>query len=234
MATITELFAKARFLVSATTKSLPDDILLADINQAGDEVIAWYIANNKKLRVDDLNNADLPIGTFDLTHAKQDYAFDGTILAMERVEVLGTDNRMHRLDYLDERDIPGALTEYKNIPGLPDEYARRANSLFLYCPPSSTQVVCGVGTKGGKIYYQRGFKKFESADIGGTKEPGFLSHHFILAFKAALPYASVYKKDRVGFIVSEINRMQTEMLNLSSMAINDKPSRMVAGKQNNK
>lgn len=234
MATITEIFAKARFLVSATSKTLPDDILLADVNQAGDETIAWYIANNKRLRVDDLNNTNLPIGTFDLTHAKQDYAFDGTILSMERIEVLGTDGLMHRVDLIDERDIPGSLTEYKKTPGLPDEYARRANSIFFYCPPSSTQVVCGAGTKGGKIYYQRGFKKFELADIGGTKEPGFLSHHFILAFKAALPYASLYKKDRVSYIASEIVRMQTEMLALSSMAINDKPSRMVSGKQNNK
>lgn len=236
MATIADIFAEARDLVDATIGSMPNALLLRRVNQAGGEIIAKFIASNKNIRFDDLNNNDLPIGTFDLTNGKQDYAYNGTLLSIERIELLGVDGLYHRTTKIDEKLIPGSLAEYKKTPGLPDEYARRANSLFFYCPPSSSSVVCGADTNGGKIYFQRAFVPFTMDEVtAGTKEPGFASpYHYILSYKAALPYAASYKKDRVAWIMSEIQRMETEMLGLVSMADNDKLSRIMPARHSNK
>ena len=231
--TIAEIFSESRYLVSANSTSYPDANLLIRVNQAGEEVVGKSIAKSKKLKFDDNNNTDLPIGTGTLTNNRQDYALDNTILIIDRIEIEDKAGLWHKLTQLDENSVIGALAEYKKTPGLPDEYSKRANSLFFYCPPSSNFVTL---TNGLKIYYQRGFYPFVAGDlVGGTKEPGFASaYHIILAYKAALPYANAFKKDRVAFIISEIARLEDEMYSLEANRDNDKISRMTPNVENNK
>jgi hypothetical protein len=240
---ISDIFSEARYLVSANSTSYPDANLLIRVNQAGEEVVAKFIAKSKKLKFDDNNNTDLPIGTGTLTDNRQDYALDSTLLIIDRVEIKDINGLWHKLTSLDENNITDALGEYKKTPGLPDEYSKRANSLFFYCPPSSTKVTL---TNGLKIYYQRGFRPItcntwvnNACTAGelfdGTIEPGFASaYHIILAYKAALPYANAFKKDRVAFILTEIQRLESEMYDLEANKDNDKISRMIANVENNK
>jgi hypothetical protein len=217
--TITDIFAEARALVDADSTSYPDATLLRRVNQAGRELVAKFVVVNKNIKFDDANNVGLPIATFDLVNAQQAYNIGGNLISIDRVEVKDINGIWHKLNYLNENSINEALSEYKKTAGLPDEYARRSNSIFLYCPPSSTYVTL---TAGGKIYYANNFSDFITGDIGGVKEPGIAqTHPFIFSYKAALPFAQSYKKDRVPFIVSEINRMEAELINVDLNKNND-------------
>jgi hypothetical protein len=226
MATITDIFAEARALVDATSTSLTDATLLRRVNQAGNELIAKLLILSKKLKFDDYNQTDLPIGVGTLTDNRQDYALENTLLIIDRIEIKDINGDWHKISPINENDIECSLAEYESVPGMPKEYARRANSLFFYPAPTSTAVTLASGLK---IYYQRGFVDFTTEDVSaGTKEPGFSpSYHFYLSYKSALPYADSYKKDRVNFIMSEIQRMEREMFDLELNKDNDKISRMI-------
>lgn len=228
MATITEIFAEARALVSATSTSLSDATLLRRFNQAGLELNAKFVKANRAIKFDDNNNTGLPVGTFDLTSGKQDYAYGGSLLTIDRIEVKDISGLWHKVNQIDERNITEALAEYKKTAGLPDEYALRANSIFFYCPPSSSLVTCGAGSAGGKIYYSNGFKIFTTDDVTtGTKEPGIAqTNPYIFSYKMVLPYAACYKKDRVEFIMSEIARMENELIGMELNKNNDKKARL--------
>jgi len=217
--TITDIFAEARALVDADSTSYPDATLLRRINQAGRELTAKFIISNKNIKFDDANNTDLPIGTFDLVNEQQAYNHGGSLIQIDRVEIKDINGNWKKLDYINEKNITEALAEYKKTAGMPTEYARRSNSIFLYCPPSSSYVTL---TAGGKIYYANGFVDFVTGDIGGVGEPGIAqTHPFIFAYKMALPYAESYKKDRVPFLMAEIARMESDLISVDLSKNND-------------
>jgi len=225
MPTITQINAEARALVDADTTSYPAADLLRRVNMAYEEVVGRLIALNKNWKFDDSNFTDLPIGLGDLVSGQQDYAFDSSLLMVERVEVMDNDGTYHKLKPIDEKDITEALSEYKSDGGLPVEYARRGNSIFLYPYPLTANV---TATDGLKTYFQRTADVFTSAEVTtGTKVPGFPSpYHYLLSYKAALPYALSYKKDRVSMIREEIFRMEKELFNVALNKDSDKISRL--------
>lgn len=241
--TIANIVAETRALVDATSSSFPDATMLRRVNQAYEEIIGKLIALDRNWKFDDSNYSDLPIGTGTLVANQQDYAYDAALLSIERVEVKDAQSNWHKLEYINESEITEALAEYLSTPGLPEKYAMRANSIFLY--PAPTAAACTL-TSGLKVYYQRTASLYTcttyvsgACTVGtyatGTKEPGFASpYHILLAYKAALPYAITYKKDRIQPILNEINRLEAEMLSLASNRMRDNLPRIVVASEDNR
>lgn len=213
MATIADINAEARALVDADSTSYTAADLLRRVNQAYEEVVGKIIGLDGRWQFDDTNFTNLPIGTETLMAGQNDYSFDSSQLEVLRVAVKDSNGKFYFLedaDILDEHSQP--LEETYSVNGTPLKYDKSGSSVFLYPAPAAGSVTL---TEGLKVYFQRTASIFTSAEVTtGTKQPGFASPwHMILAYKAALPYAISYKKDRVPMLMSEIQRMEIELLN---------------------
>jgi len=233
MPNISDIFAEARALVDATSTSYTDAVLLRRVNSAYEEIVGDLIAQDKNWKFDDSNYTDLPIGTADLVDGQQSYAFNGTLLTIDRVEVLDNDGNGHKLIPIREEDIDEALDEYEETDGLPSKYIKKYNSLFLYPAPATASVTLADGLI---IYYRRTADLFTTAELAtGTKTPGFASpYHYLLSYKSALPYALSYKKDRVKLLREEIDRMHAGLMALASVRDADKLPRLQPNIENTK
>lgn len=132
-------------------------------------------------------------------------------------------------DLLNENIDPA---EHFKTDGRPQYYELREDFIVLYPAPDNAVTV--TLTNGLKVFYQRRASKFVATDT--TKEPGFASpYHVLLAYKASLPHCSVYKKERVPFLLSEITRLEKEMFDFYGQRVQDEgPKMMKAGTDSNK
>ena len=235
--TITDINLETRALVDADTTSYPAATLLRRVNSAYEETVGDLIVIDTKWKFDDSNYTDLPLGTSDLVEGQQDYSFDVALLAIERIEVKDVDGSWTKLKSIDDIEITEALDEYKSTNGLPVEYSIRGNSFFLYPTPTATKVTL---TAGIKVYFRRTADVFTEDSSPGTpddisKVPGFASpYHILLSYKAALPYAMSYKKDRVPLILNEINRLHIGLIAHYSNQDKDKLSKITPFIQDNR
>lgn len=197
--------------MDANTTSYDAPTLLRRVNNAYIETVGKIIGLDGRWQFDDSNFTSLPIGTTDLVAAQKDYSFDSTQLDIERVEVKDQSGIWHLLRPIDKSDIGVALAEFEKADGLPYCYDKNGSSVFLYPGPATGSVSL---TAGLKVYFQRTASIFTSGEVStGTKEPGFASpYHVLLAYKAALPFAMKYRKDRVQLLLIEIARLEKEML----------------------
>lgn len=209
--TIADLNLEARALVDADSESYADATLLRRMNIAYEDTVAKIIGCDGRWQFDDTNYSTFPIATTDLVNNRADYQFDTTHLEIERVEVLDNNGIWAELRPIDSSQIGGALSEYNKTSGMPCEYDKQGKSLVLYPAPSSTNVTT---TAGLKVYFKRTASVFTSAEVAtGTKQPGFASpFHVILAYKAALPFALANMPSRAPIIMSEIARLEKEMV----------------------
>lgn len=150
---------------------------------------------------DDSNYSTLPTGLQSLSNGTAEYAFDSTLLEVQRVEVLLADGTTwNKLKPLDERMIPGSLTDYLEIPGVPFEYYKRGKFIGLTPVPETGKVTM---TNGLKVYFTRTGSLFTTSDT--TKEPGIASpFHILIAKKVAIEFCKTYKKDRVPQLAIDI------------------------------
>jgi len=228
MPNITDVNAEARKLVDADSTSYTDADLLRRVNQAYEEVVGKLIALDKNWNFGDSNYTSLPTGLQTMTAATHEYAFVSTFLTIVGASVEDNSGDWHTLDLIDEQDILKSgidLEEYETTDGLPTKYAKRENFIVLYPAPSAATTTL---TSGLKVYFQRTADVFTAAQVTtGTKTPGFASpYHYLLSYKAALPHALSYKKDRVAMIMSEIARMERDMLDFYTQRGKDERSVM--------
>lgn len=209
--TVGDLAIYIRNITDTDSTSLTNANLLIYLNQALEEIIGKIIGLDGSWQFDDSNFSSLPIGTQALVANQQDYSFDQDFLSIERVEVKDSAGKYQLLSPIDQSRISEALTEYQNVAGMPNEYDKIGESIFLYPAPAAGSVTLAAGLK---VYFQRTASVFTSAELTtGTKVPGFASpYHHILAYKAAMPYAVSYKKDRVPLFLNEINRLEIALL----------------------
>jgi len=204
--TITDINAEIRTICDTDSVGLTDAVLLRRVNTAYEEVVGKIIGMDGRWQFDDTNFTKLPIGTIDLQDGIKQYSFDTSMLSILRLQILDNNGIEHLLKSIDQSDIHIALSEYQKTDGLPQEYDKLGDSVFLYPAPSTSQVTL---TAGLKIFFERTASLFTSTDVtAGTKEPGFASpFHIILVYKASIPYCMSYKKDRVPLLLNEINRI---------------------------
>ena len=205
------------------------------VNGAYEEVVGKIITvADGTWQFDDTSYTDLPIGTTTLVNAQQDYAFATAHLAIERVEVKDASGNYVKLTPLDETQVTVALTEYQKSNGMPTEYAKKGNSIFLYPIPATGSVTMAAGLK---VYFQRTASLFTvvSTTAADTTVPGFASpYHTLLAFKASTTYLATYKKDRLPWCMSEITRLETDMLAFYSRRTKDERPRLTVSQESNK
>lgn len=118
---------------------------------------------------DDSNQTDLPIGTTSLVLGQQDYSFatEHTIItAVEIKNSAGLWTALRELDerYFTENDV--SISDYQSgTSGVPTEYTKVANSIFLFPAPNYTQV------SSLKVHFKRAPSYYTTSDT--TKVQGF-------------------------------------------------------------
>lgn len=212
MATITDINLETRALCDADSTSYTDATLLRRINDAYEAVVGVIIGCDGLWQFDDTNFTDFPVGTTTLINSQNDYAFDATMIEIERVEVKDISGIWQILYPIDKSQISGAIDEFYKTDGLPLYYDKQGASILLYpAPDNGVSVTLASGLK---VYFKRTASIFTAAEVTtGTKQPGFASlFHYLLSYKAALPYALSYKKDRVPILMAEIAKREKELV----------------------
>lgn len=223
--TITEIFSETRDLVDADSTSYPDTTLLRRVNSAYEDVVGMLLGVDGQWQYGDSNWTDHPIATTTLVASQNDYAFSDTHLIIEQVKVKDIEGHWSILKPIDKMNYSEPLSEIFNVDGLPEYYDKNEGSIWLYPAPSATYTTL---TSGLEVCFQRTADVFSTAQLAaGTKKPGFASpFHPILSYKAALPYALSYKKDRVPLILNEITRIEKDMKNFYAKREKDVRSRI--------
>ena len=165
----------------------------SDVNSALDKAFAIIFEVGGTWQFDDSNHTDYPIITTNLVSGQRDYAFtvDGSsnlILDIYRVQV--RDNTPQGLFYdiypvdVQTGTAPSSFTDGQNLTGMPQQYDKTANGIFLDAIPSYNS------TGGLKLYINREGSYFTVSDT--TKKPGFagLFHDYIV-LKVAYDYCSI-------------------------------------------
>lgn len=215
MATITDIFAEARYLVDATSTSYQDADLLRRVNQAYEQIVGMLINDDGTWQFDDSNYTDFPIGTFTLVEGQSKYSFNDQFLQMEEVQIMNKNGDYQIIKPIDQKEFSNLtpLEEAYKTNGLPEFYDKLTDdTIKLFpAPDDGTSVTLASGLK---IKFKRTASIFTTAEVTtGTKVPGFASPwHMILAYLAALPYAQSYKKDRVPLLEGKIQQMTKELM----------------------
>jgi hypothetical protein len=199
---------EARALVDADTNSYTAADLLRRVNNAYEETVMLIQGCDGLWQFDDSNYTTFPTATTTLVAGQRDYSFDSAILEVERVAILhASDGKYHFINPYDMSQIGDPIETLNPDNGIPGAYDKQGSSIVLDVAPSASDVTLAAGLK---VWFKRTASIFTSAEVStGTKTPGFASpFHVILAYKAALPYAMVYKKDRVAGFINEIDRLE--------------------------
>jgi len=226
--TIADLQTLARYLVDADSTTLTDAQLLIFINKAYERITGKLITHtgNGPWPFGDSNYTTFPTYTMNLTNSTAEYQIDAlttplTIMAVEVMDSSGNYYPLKPITLRNIRDIGLGQSEYYKTDGKPVEYEKRENMVVLY--PAPDNGVSVTLTNGLRIFFLRTADVFTSAQVStGTKQPGFPSPwHDILAYEAALLYAMNYKKDRVGFLASERDKREQELMDFMSIRAGD-------------
>jgi len=202
-----------------------------DINAWLDRVVSLILLADGRWQWDDSNYTDLPIGTGTLVDGQQDYNISGsTFLQILRVEIMDSNGNYNLLTPIDEHDITRqAMSEYHKTAGLPTQYDKKGDSIFLYPAPSSSAVTLA---KGLKVSFQRAGSHFVVGDT--TKEPGFNPlFHRILSFGPALDYASKNEMiNKIKIIQARLDRMEAGLIEAYTVRSKDEQIRIRLRKEN--
>lgn len=145
----------------------------AAINDGFDSIIPFLLSYSDRIRWDDFNHTDRPIGTIDIVSGQPDYTVSEDdngldILNLTRVRIL---NSASATDYTDLRrmfinDIRAAdaMSPNPSFSGIPSHFLEVGNSIFLYPNPNY------AATAGVKLFFERQQSYFVSTDT--TKEIG--------------------------------------------------------------
>lgn len=202
-------------LVDADITSFPLNRAVREINAAYEELISLIINADGTWQFDDTNHTDLPRGTGDLVEGQEAYSFSSEYLQIEAVEILDTNSAYRRIKPLDHKELGGESPhEYFGVSsgspttGFPEYFDQVGDTIMLYPSPTATNVTL---TAGIRIWFKRTADLFTISDT--TQAPGLPStHHVLLAYMAALPYAASYKRDRVAWLEKKVDDMKKSLL----------------------
>jgi len=161
----------------------------ADVNSALDRAFSIIFKADGRWQFDDSNHTDYPIITTNLVANQRDYSFitDGNsnlILSIKKVLIADANGIFKELDSIDvpwDRDTEG-FWNGQNSTGVPVEYDKNANAIFLNPIPSYSY------TAGMKLYISREGSYFAYTDT--TKKAGFSGlYHDYLAVYPSWQYA---------------------------------------------
>lgn len=191
----------------------------ARINASQDEVVSWIITADGTFEFDDKNQSDLPRATFTLQEGVARYNFATEFLRVLELEIKDANGVYYRIKPLDPDALGGlswdeyfGTTSGSPNTGLPEYYDTNADGIVLGPAPTASSVTLAAG---GRVTFQRKPVAFTSTSATTTDstEPGFASpFHVVLAYMAAIPYCTTYKKDRVATYVQKVAEMKQQIL----------------------
>ena len=221
--TIADINSEARLLCDADTTSYAAADLLLRVNVAYEQVVGWLITADGTWQWDDTNYTNLPIGTQTLVAAQKAYTFNDKFLHLLEVQVKDITGNWKILKPIDQREYSDLqpLDEDFETDGLPLYYDKVSDdTIKLFPGPAAASCTLASGLK---IKFKRTADLYTSAQVTtGTKEPGFASHHVILAYLAAIPYCMTYKKDRVALYEKKVMDLKNELIELYLQREKDK------------
>jgi len=219
--TIADINTEIRELCEADSNNLTNATLLYRVNEAYKEIVGKLIAIDRRWVFGDENYSAEPTFTQNLVNSQAPYDFpSSTFLNAYNVEVLDNSGIWHLLERITLDEIKEkweqAQLEFMKTDGRPQYYEMRDNFIYLY--PSPDNGVSVTLTNGLRVIGQRGADVFTSTQVTtGTKEPGFASpFHMIIVYKAALLHLVKYKPARVSAVLSEIKRLEKELIEFYS------------------
>ena len=223
------------FWILGSSATASTDYAAADktrqVNNWYNRVVSLILQADGRWEWDDTNHTDLPIATTALVADQQDYEITGaTFLKITRVEVKNNAGDYQRISPISQQDKKHiALSEYKETAGMPQEYDKLGNSIFLYPKIASAQVTLAAGLK---VYFQRNVSLFAATDT--TKVPGFAEpFHEILAMGAARDYCIANDmQSRVAILDKEITKIEAEIIKFYAQRDRDEKTRMTLAREN--
>lgn len=191
------------------------------INRAYDKVLPIVLSHSDKLRWDDTNHTNHPIGYVNIASDTNDYQVlvDGgglSILNITDVMALPASTAteyqtLHRMTLDDPRALR-AMSPNPTDLGVPSAFVEKNNTIFLDVKPNY------AATNGLKIFFERIPDYFTSADT--TQTPGIPAQfHMLLALHASKDWLVVYKPESVTLITSlngEIAKMERNLQRATS------------------
>lgn len=216
-------------LVDADITSYPLATVTRRMNIALEELAGLIINADGTWQYDDTNHTDHPVGKGTLVEGQQDYSFASEYLQIEAVDYLGLDNVYHRLAPLDMHDFKDqspdeyfGMTSGSPTTGTPEYFDANGDTIRLYPAPSATFCTLASGLR---VWFKRAPDLFATTDT--TQQPGLpSSYHSLLSYKAALPYAAIYKQDRVPYLRDTIATMTKELIESYCHREKSRPARM--------
>jgi hypothetical protein len=183
------------FRTNVTTTEFPLLDITRYINEGYDRVANVILNSDGRMEWDDSNHTDQPIASTDLINGQADYGVFTAApaalqdwLMIERVEIFDSSGNGYLLNPIDQSTINCALSEYKDEPGIPEDYDFDGTQITLYPAPNYDY------TGGLTIYFKRAPSYFISTDT--TKRPGFATtFHSYLSIFAANQWNGIRKND---------------------------------------
>lgn len=149
------------------------------LNEAVSRYAHIALMSDYNWEFDDRNNTDIPIGKTPVTSGQQDYSFATEHDIVSAVEFKNSANQWYALDEIDERFFSEnnvSITQYMaGATGLPTQYAKVANSIFLFPAPNVTDTPGDNTTWSLKVHFKRAPTHYTVADT--TKVQGFTELH---------------------------------------------------------
>lgn len=215
-----DIKSKARFLTSTNSSSFVDADIVVLANNAVEHIEGLINNADSRWQFDDSNQTDLPIATTSLVSGQQDYALATSHISIDRVEVLDQNNNWTLLRPIDEHDIRfEALPQHLKANGIPLEYDKLANSIFLY-PIPNYSLAASL-----KIYFTRPPVAFVVGDT--TAVPGFNPiFHDLVAYWIAYEFAIANGKGNLTTLFQAIQEKEQHLYDFYGQRSRDERPRM--------
>lgn len=156
----------------------------ATINRINHRVWHTIFMATGNWKYDDGGFSDMPTATANLVANQTSYALPTDLLTLERVEIKDKDGNWFRINPLAEKNLPGAVDEFQDVPSQPLYYTL-VNGVINLHPASDYNQDASI-----KLYFSRDSVDFVVGDT--TKTPGFASpYHEIIPIKAAIEWYKV-------------------------------------------
>lgn len=229
----TGIVQQTRSLMRVDATQWPTAKIVNSANNWLDTVTGYAIGADRHFQWDDSNHSKLPIGTTNIVVNQSDYSFlvdeqGNDILTLLRIDIQDGSGDWHKLQTLDESQIPVALDEFESQSGTPQYYDKIADNIIRLYPTPSANVTAGL-----KFYFQRTGSYFVATDT--TKEPGvapLLHRGFVIA--AAYDGALTLGLQNLNALLIERQREEEKMRQYFAIRNEDEVRRVVVGQHSNK
>jgi hypothetical protein len=172
------------------------------LNAGFEMILPSLLSRSKAVKFDDPNNADQPVGTFNIVSGTHDYALTEDdngldILNVVSLAILPTSSATEYETLtqltLDDPRAQRVMSPNPSDVGVPTHWMKRGNTVYLYPQPNY------AATAGVKIAFEREQTYFTTSDT--TREPGIPKpFHELLALYASYDWILVNKSDNAVLI----------------------------------